>query len=216
MILQSHIRKRRGKRLNAASGMINYPFAMAEAAPDITQELLAWRGGRQDALNELLPLVYGELRKLARSQLRRRGIQGTLDTGGLVHEAYLRMIDQQRVVWQDRAHFFGLASNLMRSILVDHYRARHAQKRGGDARQVELEELAEGGSLNWREHFLDLDQAIDRLAALDAEQARMVELRFFGGLNIEETAEVMGVSPATVKNRWSMARAWLHRELRGG
>ena len=196
--------------------MINYPFAMAEAAPDITQELLAWRGGRQDALNELLPLVYGELRKLARSQLRRRGIQGTLDTGGLVHEAYLRMVDQQRVVWQDRAHFFGLASNLMRSILVDHYRARHAQKRGGDARQVDLEGVAEGGSLNWREHFLDLDQAMHRLAALDPEQARMVELRFFGGLNIEETAEVMGVSPATVKNRWSMARAWLHRELRGG
>jgi RNA polymerase sigma factor (TIGR02999 family) len=189
---------------------------MAEPAPDITQKLLAWRGGRQDALHELLPLVYDELRKLARSQLRRRGLEGTLDTSGLVHEAYLRMVDQHRVVWQDRAHFFGLASNLMRSILVDHYRARHAQKRGGDARPVELEELADGGSLNWRDHILDLDQAMHRLAALDPEQARMVELRFFGGLNIEETAEVMGVSPATVKNRWSMARAWLHRELRGG
>jgi RNA polymerase sigma factor (TIGR02999 family) len=196
--------------------MINYRFAMADAAPNITQILLAWRGGRQDALNQLLPVVYDELRNLARSQLRRRGIEGTLDTGGLVHEAYLRMVDQQRVVWQDRAHFYGLASNLMRSILVDHYRARHAQKRGGDARHVELEDLAEGASLNWREHFLDLDQAMNRLATLDPEQARMVELRFFGGLNIEETAEVMGVSPATVKNRWSMARAWLHRELRGG
>ena len=174
-------------------GMINYRtrFRMAEAAPDITEKLLAWRGGRQDALHELLPLVYGELRKLARSQLR-RGIEGTLDTGGLVHEAYLRMVDQQCVVWQDRAHFFGLASNLMRSILVDHYRARHAQKRGGDARQVDLEELAESGSLNWREHFLDLDQAMNRLAALDPQQARMVELRFLGGLNIEDTAEVMG------------------------
>jgi RNA polymerase sigma factor (TIGR02999 family) len=196
--------------------MINYRFAMADAAPNITQILLPWRGGRQDALNQLLPVVYDELRNLARSQLRRRGIEGTLDTGGLVHEAYLRMVDQQRVVWQDRAHFYGLASNLMRSILVDHYRARHAQKRGGDARHVELEDLAEGASLNWREHFLDLDQAMNRLATLDPEQARMVELRFFGGLNIEETAEVMGVSPATVKNRWSMARAWLHRELRGG
>ncbi len=189
---------------------------MEEAVPDITQKLLAWRGGHQDALHELLPLVYAELRRLARSQLRRAAIQGTLDSGGLVHEAYLRMVNQQCVAWQDRAHFFGLASNLMRGILVDHYRARHALKRGGTARPVALEDLADSGGINWREHFLDLDQAMNRLAELDPEQARMVELRFFGGLNIEEIAEVMGVSPATVKNRWSMARAWLHRELRGG
>jgi RNA polymerase sigma factor (TIGR02999 family) len=188
---------------------------MGDAAVDITQKLQAWRGGRKDALHELLPLVYDELRKLARSQLRRSAIENTLESGALVNEAYLRMVDQRTVVWQDRAHFFGLASNLMRSILVDHYRAKYALKRGGDARPVALEEAADRGTVNWKDRILDLDDALNRLATLSPEQARMVELRFFGGLNIEETAEVMGVSPATVKNRWSMARAWLHRELRG-
>jgi RNA polymerase sigma factor (TIGR02999 family) len=133
-----------------------------------------------------------------------------------VHEAYLRMVDQERVQWQDRAHFFGVASHLMRSILVDHYRANHAVKRGGNAQNVPLDEVAPLGNADWKEsvNIIALDDALNRLGALDPQQARIVELRFFGGLSIEETAEVVGVSPATVKNRWSLARSWLHRELR--
>jgi RNA polymerase sigma factor (TIGR02999 family) len=188
---------------------------MADAAPDVTQKLLAWRGGRQDALNELLPLVYGELRKLARYHLRRGQIQDTMQSAGLVHEAYIRLVDQDRVNWRDRTHFFGLASNLMRCILVDHYRTKHAVKRGGQALTMPIDEAGPLTAGNWRENIVELDQAMNRLAALDAQQAQIVELRFFGGLNIEETAEVVGVSPATVKNRWSLARAWLHRELCG-
>ncbi|HUE02304.1 MAG TPA: ECF-type sigma factor [Bryobacteraceae bacterium] len=120
-------------------------------------------------------------------------------------------ITQKLLAWQDRAHFFGPASNLMRCILVDHYRNKHALKRGGDARPVALEAAPDSGIVDWKEHILELDMAMNRLAALDPEQARTVELRFFGGLNVDEAAEVMGVPPATVKNRWSMARAWLHR-----
>jgi len=187
---------------------------MADAAPDVTQKLLAWRGGRRDAFNELLPLVYDELRRLARYHLRRGRIEDTMQSAGLVNEAYLRLVDQDQVKWQDRAHFFGLASNLMRCILVDHYRTKHALKRGGDAFTVPIDEAGSIAVADWRENLVELDQAMNRLGAMDAQQARIVELRFFGGLSIEETAEVVGVSPATVKNRWSLARAWLHRELR--
>jgi RNA polymerase sigma factor (TIGR02999 family) len=188
---------------------------MADAARDVTQKLMAWRGGRREALNELLPLVYGELRRLARFHLRRGVIEDTMQSAGLVHEAYLRLVDQGQVEWQDRAHFFGLASNLMRCILVDHYRTKHASKRGGNAFTVPLDEAGAMAVADWRENIVELDQAMNRLEAMDAQQARIVELRFFGGLSIEETAEVVGVSPATVKNKWSLARAWLHRELRG-
>jgi RNA polymerase sigma factor (TIGR02999 family) len=188
---------------------------MAEAAPDVTQKLMAWRGGHREAFNELLPLVYGELRRLARYHLRRGRIEDTMQSAGLVHEAYLRLVDQSRVEWQDRAHFFGLASNLMRSILVDHYRAKHALKRGGNAYTVPIDDAGTMAVADWKENMVALDEAMNRLEAMDAQQARIVELRFFGGLNIEETAEVVGVSPATVKNKWSLARAWLHRELRG-
>lgn len=188
---------------------------MAEPAPDVTQKLLAWRDGNQQALNELLPLVYGELRRLARRHLRRANPGESFESKVLVHEAYLRLVDQDRVQWRDRTHFFGLSSNLMRCILVDHYRTRHALKRGGDARPVDLVEAEYQAGAEWKDNIVALDEALTRLAAMDGEQARIVELRFFGGLSIEETAEVVGVSPATVKSRWSLARAWLKRELRG-
>jgi len=188
---------------------------MADSAPDVTQKLLAWREGSQGALNELLPLVYGELRRLARYQLRRGRNQDTMQSAGLVNEAYLRLVDQDRVKWKDRAHFFGLASNLMRGIVVDHYRTRHAAKRGGYAVTVPIDDAEPIANTNGRENMMALDQAITRLEAMDAQQARIVELRYFGGLSIEETAEVIGVSPATVKNKWNLARSWLHRELTG-
>jgi RNA polymerase sigma factor (TIGR02999 family) len=190
---------------------------MAKAVADVTQRLMAWREGRQEALNELLPLVYAELRRLARNQLRRAGDADSMQSTALVHEAYLRMIDQERVQWQDRAHFYGVASHLMRGILVDHYRSHHAEKRGGNAQKIPLDEVIPPASADWKEsiNIIALDDALNRLAALDPQQARIVELRFFGGLSIEETAEVADVSPATVKNRWKLARAWLHRELCG-
>jgi RNA polymerase sigma factor (TIGR02999 family) len=187
---------------------------MAQPTPDVTRILLAWRGGNRDALHELLPLVYGELQRLARFHLRSRRPNESFESKVLVHEAYLRLVDQDRVDWRDRTHFFGLASNLMRCILVDHYRTKHALKRGGDARQVELEEAEYHAGAQEKVDIVALDQALTRLAALDDAQARIVELRFFGGLSIDETAEVVGVSPATVKSRWSLARAWLKRELR--
>jgi RNA polymerase sigma factor (TIGR02999 family) len=187
---------------------------MADSVPDVTKKLLAWRGGNQAALNELLPLVYSELRRLARSRLRRDQVHDSFESKVLVHEAYLRMVDQKSVQWRDRTHFFGLASNLMRNILVDYYRKKTAAKRGGSARAGNLEDVAAGASAEWKDNVLELDAALNRLALLDAEQARIVELRFFAGLSIEETAEVLGISPSTVKNRWTLARAWLKRELR--
>jgi RNA polymerase sigma factor (TIGR02999 family) len=188
---------------------------MAESTPDVTQMLLAWRGGSHEALKQLLPLVYGELRRVARHHLSGRKREDTFESKALVHEAYLRLVDQDRVEWRDRTHFFGLASNLMRCILVDHYRAKHAVKRGGNALPVDLAEAEYQVGAEWKDDITALDQALTRLAAMDNQQARIVELRFFGGLSIEETAEVIGVSPATVKSRWSLARAWLRRELRG-
>ena len=188
---------------------------MAEPASDVTQMLLAWRGGNHEAFEQLLPLVYGELRRLARLHLRRTKGEDMFESKALVHEAYLRLVDQDRVEWRDRTHFFGLASNLMRCILVDHYRTKHALKRGGNARAVDLAEAEYQASTEWKDNLVALDEALTRLAAMDNQQARIVELRFFGGLSIEETAEVVGVSPATVKSRWSLARAWLRRELRG-
>jgi len=143
---------------------------MTHGAPDVTQKLLAWRGGQQEALNELLPLVYGELRRLARHRLQRGGEQ-TLESRALVHEVYLRLVDQDSVQWRDRAHFFGLASNLMRNILVDRYRTRHAVQRGGSALVVPLDEAAMEASTHWDENVLAIDAALTRLATLDPQQA---------------------------------------------
>jgi RNA polymerase sigma factor (TIGR02999 family) len=185
------------------------------AAPDLTLLLKRWRQGDRDALERLMPLVYEELRRIARHYLKNERQGHTLESTALVHEAFLRLIDQRNVQWQNRAHFFGIASQMMRRILVDHARKRQAAKR--DAALVRLsvaERLVPGAE---REpDLLALDQAIDALAALDPDQSRVVELRYFGGLTIEETAEVMGISPATVKREWATARLWLKREIRKG
>jgi RNA polymerase sigma factor (TIGR02999 family) len=185
------------------------------ASPGVTELLRAWGGGDQAALDRLLPVVYDELRRQAQRYLRRERPGHTLQTTALVHEAYLRLIDQRQARWQTRSQFFGVAAQLMRRILVDHARGRHAAKRGGAAIQVPLEE--ESAAAQERDvDLLALDEALTRLAAFDPQQARVVELRYFTGLGIEETAEALGVSPATVKREWAMARAWLKRELQRG
>jgi len=184
---------------------------------EVTQTFLRWRKGDAAALHALLPLVYEEMRRLAGAYLRDENADHTLQPTALAHEAYLRLLDQRHVSWQNRAHFMGLAAQAMRRILIDHARRRGAQKRGGDAVHVTLEDSdgVAGPSETLGVAAEDLSEALDRLAELDARQVRVVELRFFTGLSIEETAEVLGVSPATVKRDWTLARAWLHRELKG-
>jgi RNA polymerase sigma factor (TIGR02999 family) len=180
---------------------------------ELTQLLVEWGRGSQPALDRLLPYVYDELRTLARSHLRRERRGHTVQTGTLVHEAFVRLIEGKPIAWDGRAHFFGIAARLMRQILVDHARARHAAKRGaGDA----AEPIASALSVAVQAmdvSVIALDRALDELTAIDPDQARVVELRFFGGLTVEETAEVMAVSAGTVKREWSMARAWLRRAL---
>ncbi len=192
----------------------------------ITHLLCAWSAGDGAALDQLMPLVYGELRRLAQAHLRRERPGHTLQRTVLVHEAFLRLVNQRDVQWQGRSHFMGLASRLMRRILVDHARARLAVKRGDGAAHVSLEEAfgnagepdhdAEAALAAARGEGVDLvalDDALSRLEALDPQQAQVVELRFFGGLTVEETAEALGISTATVKREWAVARAWLHRAL---
>src|SRR5918992_1070772 len=181
---------------------------------DVTQLLLAWGAGDQTAGERLLPAVYAELRRQAARAMRRESSEHTLQATALVHEAYLRLIDQRRVEWRNRAHFFGVAAQMMRRILVDHARARHAAKRGGGVKQLTLgdADAAEQDAQQGLD-LLALHEALERLASLDADQARLVELRYFGGLSIEETAEALDVSPATIKREWAIARAWLRREL---
>ncbi|HEX4681230.1 MAG TPA: sigma-70 family RNA polymerase sigma factor [Gemmatimonadaceae bacterium] len=184
---------------------------------DITQLLLKWNGSGDASDDELLSAVYAELHRQAARAMRREGADHTLQATALVHEAYLRLVDQRRVEWRNRAHFFGIAAQMMRRILVDHARGRDAAKRGGGAASVTLTDayaVAEGATADAID-VLALHDALDRLAALDSDQARIVTLRYFGGMNIEETAEAMGVSPATVKREWAVARAWLRRELGG-
>lgn len=181
----------------------------------VTQLLLAWSRGDRSALDRLMPLVYDELRALARRSLRRERSGHTLQGTALVHEAYLKLVDQRQVRWQDRAHFFAVAAQVMRRILVDHARRHGAAKRGSGRPGLPPDEAEALGLPAPLVDLVALDRALDRLAALDERQARIVVLRFFGGLTIEETAEVQQISPATVKNEWSLARAWLHRELKG-
>ncbi|MGA7538311.1 MAG: sigma-70 family RNA polymerase sigma factor [Steroidobacteraceae bacterium] len=170
-----------------------------------------WRSGDDDALRRLLPLVYEELRRVARRHLRGERSDHTLQTTALIHEAYLRLMDQGAAEVRDRCHFVALTSHLMRQILVDHARARLAKKRDGGYRVTLGEAVAvtDPGEID----VLAVDEALSRLAALDLQQARVVELRYFGGLSIRETSEVLGVSEATVKRDWTTARAWLHREI---
>ena len=188
---------------------------MRPSPGEVTQWLIAWSNGDRAALDKLMPLVYDELHRLAHQHMRRERVGHTLQTTALVHEAYLRLVDQTQVRWQNRAHFFGIAANLMRQILVNYALSHRAAKRGGATYKVTLNEAA-GVSLEPDVDLLALDEVLTRLAALDARQARIVELRFFGGLTVEETAEVLNVSPATVKREWNIAKAWLHCTLTGG
>jgi RNA polymerase sigma factor (TIGR02999 family) len=182
----------------------------------VTRLLNDARAGKADALDALLPLVYAELRRVAASYLRRERDFQTLQPTALVHEVYLRLLGERHVAWQNRAHFCAIAAQSMREILVEHARARNAQKRGGAWRRVTLTDVRLGRG---DAHDIDVEalgEALSRLAAFDPVRARLVDLRFFGGLTIEETAEVLGQSPATVKRGWALARAWLKRELEGG
>ena len=182
---------------------------------DVTGLLLAWGRGDASAGEQLLPAIYAELHRQAARAMRREPGEHTLQATALVHEAYLRLVDQRRVEWRNRAQFFGVAAQTMRRILVDHARGQHAAKRGGGLQQITLNDANQpaAGDSEDSMNVLALHEALDRLAALDPEQARLVELRYFGGLNIEETAEALGVSPATVKREWAVARAWLRRAL---
>jgi RNA polymerase sigma factor (TIGR02999 family) len=182
----------------------------------VTELLSQVRGGKREALDVLLPVVYGELRKIAARYMRAEWEGHTLQPTALVHEAYLRLVDQRDVEWQSRAHFFGVAAQLMRRLLVDHARGRNRRKRGGGLLVVPLDgnDVA-GPAPDEGIDMVGLDAALDRLSELSPQQGRIVELRYFGGLSIEETAEVLGVSTMTVKRGWAMARAWLRRELSG-
>ena len=186
---------------------------MAGTSPqEVTRLLLDWSNGNQAALDKLMPLVDRELNRLAHHYMRRENPGHTLQTTALVNEAYLRLVDQKHVHWKNRAHFFALSAQLMRRILVDHARKRKYGKRGGDAHRVSFDEAI----IVSRERGADLvalDDALDKLAAIDSRKSKVVELRFFGGLSIEETAEALSVSPLTVKRDWSMAKAWLYNSL---
>ncbi len=178
----------------------------------VTQLLKDWSNGNQAAHDELMPLVYEELHRLARRYMSRERRGHTLQTSALVNEAYLRLVDQREVTWQSRAHFFGIAAQLMRRILVDHARSRQYSKRGGGARQVSLDE----GAIVSPERaavVVALDDALTSLAVIDSRKSQIVELRFFGGLSIEETAEVLAVSPGTIMRDWTLAKAWLRKEI---
>ncbi len=186
---------------------------MASASrQEITRLLVKWSEGDQAALSELMPLVYSELRRLARHHLRRERPDHTLQSTALVHEAYLRLVEQKKAHWKSRAHFFAVAAQLMRRILVDHARHHRAAKRGAGAVKLSLD-VAVALPNQLSPDLLRLDDALGRLAKIDPVQSTMVELRFFGGLSIDETAEILGVSPTTVKREWSTAKAWLYREL---
>jgi len=180
---------------------------------DITALLQAWSRGDRAALDALFPVVYGELRHQAERFMRRQPAGHTLQTTGLVHEAYLRLVDQRETDWRSRAHFFGVAAKAMRSILVDHARAHRAAKRGAGATRLTLGQVGDVADRRAEVDVLDLDEALQRLGELDPEKVRLVELRYYVGLSIEEAAEVLEISPATVKRQWNTARAWLRREL---
>ena len=185
-----------------------------EPPSQVTELLNAWQEGRQGAVDELMPLVYQELRKLARSYMRNERPDHTLQATALVNEAYLRLMGQKSVQWENRKHFFGIASQLMRRILVDHARKRTAGKRGGADTLIPFEEdqVAPTGQPD----LVELDAALDALTKIDPDQAKLVEFRYFTGLTIDETAKVLELSPATVKREWIVAKAWLRRELRRG
>ena len=182
---------------------------------DVTELLVRWNEGDVAARDALIPLVYNELRRLAKRHLAGQRGSHTLQATALVHEAYLRLVKRKPAQWQDRGHFFALAAQMMRQILVDHARARNAAKRGGGAVTVVLDQEP-GAEPAMNLDIIGLDAAMKRLAELDPRQSQIVELRFFGGLSIEETARVVDISPATAKREWATARVWLHHALESG
>ncbi|MBA2435983.1 MAG: sigma-70 family RNA polymerase sigma factor [Chthoniobacterales bacterium] len=190
--------------------MISSPSRQA-----VTQVLIDWSKGDRGAAERLMPLIYDELRQIARGYLRRERADHTLQATGLVHEAYLRLVDQTTTTWQNRAHFFGVAAGVMRRVLVDHARRHRTDKRGGKWEKLEFDEALAAG-LPRSLDLVSLDEALQELARVDPRQSQVVELRFFGGLTTEETSEVLGVSPRTIKREWRRARAWLYREIRRG
>ena len=196
---------------------MRYPSAEAVplTTPDrgVTELLILWRQGDLEAQERLLALVYDDLRRRAAGYLRRERVGHTLQPTALVHEAYLRLVDQDRVVWQNRAHFLAVAASMMRRVLMDHGRRQKAGKRGGAGTRVTLDDAFSAVAPRDLD-LLALDEALSELAAIDEQQARIVELRAFGGLEVEETAEVLGISPATVKRHWAFALAWLQQRLR--
>lgn len=187
---------------------------MKRSKSQVTQLLQRWSGGEEAAVEELLPLVYEELRGLARHYLRRERAGHTLETSALVHEAYVRLIDGSKVEWKGRSHFYGIAATTMRRILVDHARSHLYQKRGGGAAKVSLDEAYQLGTER-PEDLVALDETLNQLAENDVQKARIVEMRFFGGLSHAEIAEVLGVSVSTVERQWRVARAWLYQALEG-
>ena len=188
---------------------------MTASPHQVTQLLKDWSDGDEAARDKLMPLVYDELHRLAHRYMGRERAGHTLQTSGLVNEAYLKLIDQSHVEWQNRAHFFGIAAQMMRRILVDYARSRGYAKRGGNAHQVSLDEEALVSEERAAD-FVALDDALTSLAAIDPRKSRIVELRFFSGLSIEETAKILAVSPGTVMRDWTLAKAWLRREMTGG
>ncbi len=186
---------------------------MSAPPQDVTRLLQDWRSGDDEALNKLMPLVYDELRRIAAAYLRREREGHTLQTAALVNEAYLRLVDQTHADWKNRAQFFGVAAQMMRRILTDHARSHQAVKRGSGDEKFELDEAIEIADNKTTPDLVALDDALNTLAQLDPRQSRIVELRYFGGLEINEVAEVLNISPATVKREWNSARAWLYNQL---
>ena len=179
----------------------------------VTDLLIHWSEGDQEALNKLIPLVYDELHKLASRYLRRERRDHTLQTTAVVHEAYLKLVNQRDANFENRLHFFAVAAQIMRRILVDYARRHHASKRGGDLYKLSLDEALVTSEEKGAD-LLALDEALERLAAIDPRQSRVVELRVFAGLTLEETAQALNISPSTVRREWSMAKAWLHRQIK--
>jgi RNA polymerase sigma-70 factor, ECF subfamily len=188
---------------------------VAASPLEITELLTRWKGGDEDALDHLTHLVYPELRRIARQYMRRENPAHTLQTSALINEAYLRLVDQQHTQWNDRLHFFAVAAQIMRHILIDHARRRHFAKRGAGAQHVPLDETTMVHEARAAE-FVALDDALRRLGDFDARQCQIVELKFFGGLTVEEVAEVLKLSPITIKREWRAAKAWLQLEISEG
>lgn len=188
---------------------------LARSSADVTALLIRWSGGDATALDALMSLIYEDCLQIAARQLRHERPGHTLDPTALVHELYLRLVNQRHATWENRAQFFSIAGRLMRRILVDHARARHRAKRGGSATLVSLSEASDEPDGRRTGDVLAIDEALQRLAAVDEDQVRIVELRFFAGLTVEETAFALGRSPRTVKREWRLAKAWLFRELQG-